>query len=43
VGGEEPCDMMDSLGMLLSVVEMVWICVLAMWPLYQGVFIILFW
>jgi hypothetical protein len=41
VGGEEPCDMMDFVGQLSHVVEVVWMCVPVMWPLYLGVFIIL--
>jgi hypothetical protein len=41
VGGEEPREMMDFVGQWLYVVEMVWMCVLALWPLYPGVFIIL--
>jgi hypothetical protein len=41
VEGEEPRDRMDFVGQWLQVVEMVWMSVLAMWPLYQRVFIIL--
>jgi hypothetical protein len=39
--GGELRDMMDSVGQWVYVVEMVRMCVLAMWPLYPGVFIIL--
>jgi hypothetical protein len=38
VWGEEPRDIMDSVGQCLSVDEMVRMCVRAMWPLYPGVF-----
>jgi hypothetical protein len=41
VGGEEPRDMIDCEGQWLQVVEMVWICVLAILPVYPGVYMIL--
>jgi hypothetical protein len=41
VGGEKLPDMMDSVGRWLHVVEMVRMCARAMWPMYPGVFMIL--
>jgi hypothetical protein len=41
VGGDVPRDMMDFVGQCLYVVEMVWMCALAMCPLYTSVFIVL--
>jgi hypothetical protein len=41
VGGEVLRDMMDSVGQWVYVVEIVRMCDLAMWPLYPGVFMIL--
>jgi hypothetical protein len=41
VCGKAVLVMMDFVGQLVYVVEMVRICVLAMWPMYPGVFMIL--
>jgi hypothetical protein len=41
VGGDEPRDMMDCVGQWVYAVEMVWTCILAMWPRWPWVFMIL--
>jgi hypothetical protein len=41
VGGEELPDMMDLVGQWEIVVDMVRMCARAMWPLYTGLFMIL--